>query len=700
MRGFVMESLHSAGRVATVSSNALRRRVPTAARRRVSTVAVILAMIGGLFAMNSTAGAGPSLVAVAALHASDGYLVVDSDGGVDAYDGAQWRGDLAGRALVAPIVDVAVTPDDAGYWLVAADGGVFTFGSAAFFGSMGGWALNQPVVGVTATPTGAGYWLAAADGGVFAFGDADFRGSMGGSRLNRPVVGLASSPTGDGYWLAAADGGVFSYGDASFYGSGPQFGLRDGVLDIDATASGYRMVADDGGMFSFGDAGFFGSGLDVGLGQTVALATTRHGGYLLLGRTGVVQQYAPGVTPTRTPAVADPSDPTPNGTTPTTAPPAGSGNPPAGDASGYVGGLGSGWASAPAGAVSVSPGQSIQAAVNSYPEGTAFLLRSGVHSGQSVRPRNGQGFYGESGTVLSGANSAQYAFYGAASNVVIAGLEIRDYATPLQNGAIHAMDNSTPSNGWLIEGVNVHDNAAGGVFVGSNSLLRNSRIHHNGQIGLKSASTTNAVIDNVEVDNNNTDNHNAGWEAGGSKFAYTTNLVVRNSFVHHNAGPGLWTDIDNVNTLYEANVVSDNMGAGIFHEISYSAIIRNNVIERNGYYDSGWLWGAGIQVAASPDTEVYGNSLKDNENGIVGIQQNRGSDWILRNYWVHDNTIENSGITGLAQDISDTSIYTSRNNRFDRNTYINQPYWQWNDTPLSSFGAWQSYGQDRNGSAR
>ena len=72
------------------------------------------------------------------------------------------------------------TPDGGGYWLVAGDGGVFAYGDAQFFGSMGGRALNAPVVDLAPTPDGGGYWLVASDGGVFAFGDAQFLGSMGG----------------------------------------------------------------------------------------------------------------------------------------------------------------------------------------------------------------------------------------------------------------------------------------------------------------------------------------------------------------------------------------------------------------------------------------------------------------------------------------------------------------------------------------
>ncbi len=106
-----------------------------------------------------------------------------------------------------------------GYWEVASDGGVFTFGNASFYGSMGGRALTAPVVGVAATPDGRGYWEVASDGGVFAFGDASFYGSMGGQPLTRPVVGVSATPDGRGYREVASDGGIFSFGDAGFYGS-------------------------------------------------------------------------------------------------------------------------------------------------------------------------------------------------------------------------------------------------------------------------------------------------------------------------------------------------------------------------------------------------------------------------------------------------------------------------------------------------
>ena len=51
----------------------------------------------------------------------------------------------------------------------------------------------------------------------------------------------------------------------------------------------------------------------------------------------------------------------------------------------------------------IYPWQNIQQVVNNYPAGTSFYLKAGVHRMQSIVPRNGDMFFGEAGTVLSGA---------------------------------------------------------------------------------------------------------------------------------------------------------------------------------------------------------------------------------------------------------------------------------------------------------
>jgi hypothetical protein len=214
----------------------------------------------GAFAAVTTFAVASSQAAGASLTLGIGYWEVAADGGVFTYGGAPFYGSMGGRALGAPVVGMASTPDGHGYWEVGSDGGIFSFGDAAFHGSMGGLALNRPVVGMATDPATGGYWEVASDGGVFSF-DAPFFGSTGGIRLNRPIVGMAATPDGHGYWLVASDGGVFTYGDAGFFGSPGSLTLNAPIVSLGATPDGhgYWLVASDGGVFTYGDAGFFGS---------------------------------------------------------------------------------------------------------------------------------------------------------------------------------------------------------------------------------------------------------------------------------------------------------------------------------------------------------------------------------------------------------------------------------------------------------
>src|SRR4051794_15595649 len=54
-------------------------------------------------------------------------------------------------------------------------------------------------------------------------------------------------------------------------------------------------------------------------------------------------------------------------------------------------------------AVAVPTGQAIQAAVDTRPPGTTFIIERGVHRNETVRPKTGMVFIGEDGAILSGA---------------------------------------------------------------------------------------------------------------------------------------------------------------------------------------------------------------------------------------------------------------------------------------------------------
>jgi hypothetical protein len=303
------------------------------------------------------------------------------------------------------------------------------------------------------------------------------------------------------------------------------------------------------------------------------------------------------------------------------------------------------------------------------------------------------------------------AFKGTASNVTISGLIIEKYAAGGQDGAI-GTETGFSGSGWIVQNNEIRYNHFAGIRGGLGMQVLQNNIHNNGAFGLGGQF---ALVEGNEIAYNNTAGYNPYWGAGGSKFTFTNGLIVRRNYVHNNQGNGLWTDINNINTLYENNTCEYNDFAGIAHEISYAAVIRNNITRRNGAIQPpDFVEGSGIVVVNSPDVEVYGNTVEDNwSGGIIGINGNRGTGtygpYLLKNLWVHNNTVRLvtpgfafehfAGIELISG--GDPAVFTTFNNRWDFNTYtapvaITLPF-SWTGQNMS-WAQWRALGQDLNSS--
>jgi len=297
-----------------------------------------------------------------------------------------------------------------------------------------------------------------------------------------------------------------------------------------------------------------------------------------------------------------------------------------------------------------------------------------------------------------------YAFYGAATGVQISNLTVEKYATHAQQGAI---GNIKENSGWTVDSVEVRWNHGAGVELGDSGTLSHSFIHHNGQLGIALSGVNCQAIDNEDSWNNYA-GFVASWEAGGSKFYATTNLLVQGNYVHDNNGPGLWTDYENVGTVYTGNTVINNLNEGIKHEVSYGSTISNNTVMGNGNTNTVWLWYAQIELQNSSDGEIYGNTVEvpsGGGNGIALINQNRGSGnlgtFVAANDHVHDNTVTYIGANGYSGIVDDTGGSTAVGNSFDSNRYILQAgsksshIWVW--FSAVDWSGFQGAGQEPNG---
>jgi hypothetical protein len=301
-------------------------------------------------------------------------------------------------------------------------------------------------------------------------------------------------------------------------------------------------------------------------------------------------------------------------------------------------------------------------------------------------------------------------------DVTVANLVLEQAANEAQVAAVESRQGAPEGSGsgWKLVDNEVRLNHGIGLGFADEAVVSGNFVHHQGQLGF-GAWGTGSVVTGNEISFNGDAGYSAGWEAGGSKSWETTRHTVTHNYVHDNRGPGLWTDGGNIHTEYSANKITGNWGAGIQHEISYDAAIRNNEISGNGQRHSGWAWEAGIQIQSSGGTgliEVAGNTVSDNANGIALIDSgNRATEvpaphgpHVVRNVWVHDNrvTLSAGQLTGAVQDIGDTAVYTERNNRFEANTYyltsLTEAHFAWNDTDLT-WAQWRELGLDEDGRA-
>jgi hypothetical protein len=300
------------------------------------------------------------------------------------------------------------------------------------------------------------------------------------------------------------------------------------------------------------------------------------------------------------------------------------------------------------------------------------------------------------------------AFSGGASKVTIKGLTIEKYAVPSQSGAI------TGSGSWSVLNNEIRFNHGAGIHATSNELIDSNYIHHNGQQGV-SGGGDQIHLQNNEIAFNNTVGFDYGWEAGGVWFSRSTNLVAQGNYVHDNKGLGIHLDFETYNWLLQGNRTKNNYLAGIDNEVGYAGTARYNIVQNDGIYPgkpnpSMW-WGCGIDVYASSNTTIYGNTLINNTNGICALsiardlgQGNRGA-FEVRNLSVHDNVIvqPSGAATGaVASSGYYLGVYSSAwNNHWTANTYklpsstSTAFVWSGRGSYVNmNANSWQSFGND------
>jgi Right handed beta helix region len=387
----------------------------------------------------------------------------------------------------------------------------------------------------------------------------------------------------------------------------------------------------------------------------------------------------------------------------------------------------------PAGAVSILPGQDIQAKINANEGSTTFCLRAGRHVPTTayLDPGPGDVFIGEYGAVLDGQNQRATSFsarYGD-KPVTVKNLTVENFTQHGIEGA----------GGWTIENNEVRENGGDGVRLGS--VNRSNYVHHNDHGGMASGfGQSGMLVENNEIALNNTDSVRNEPDAGG-KMVAVQGMEYRHNWVHDNYATGIYCDINCYGLDIHHNLVERNAKVGIEIEIGYDSQIHDNKLRGNGIFDSRCADGTqcwftdlgGILVFDSPNVRVYGNTIEDaNGHGVVGRQDHRRGcdtadphtgrycrgDHVVKNLQVYNNRIKAPAESSHTYTFGDGSRspfvlaaltgaddLSNYNNRFYSNSYqvpaspgLQAKWYHWIADKVITWGSWQSAGLDAEGS--
>jgi Right handed beta helix region len=285
--------------------------------------------------------------------------------------------------------------------------------------------------------------------------------------------------------------------------------------------------------------------------------------------------------------------------------------------------------SAPPGAIPVPAGDNSD--INWGRAHATYWFAPGTHTlgpGEyaQIIPGARSTYIGAPGAVLDGRRVNDTAFGGDISHVTVEYLTIQDFATPGNQGAV----NASAAPGWTIRHNTIRDIVPGtAIYAGTDSIIKYNCLTRNGQsaFGTYTIHDTSPVTkgaSNVDISSNEISyNDTCNWEkvpnfsgpspppgcsgaheysgcgcSAGGKFWQTDGGEFDDNFVHGNYSVGVWWDTNNTGFQIEGNDISDNYADGLIYEISYNAIIRNNIFVRNGL-------GTGATGSGFPASAIY-----------------------------------------------------------------------------------------------
>jgi len=261
--------------------------------------------------------------------------------------------------------------------------------------------------------------------------------------------------------------------------------------------------------------------------------------------------------------------------------------------------------------VTISPTENIETVVNSNPAGTTFIITPGVYRMQSVTPKNGDIFEGQSGAVLNGS---------------------RQLTSFTQSGSYYVAGGQTQ-----------HGTAVGECLAGyagceyPEDLFFNSvplqRVE-----SLSDVTTGKWYFDYATADVYFVDNPTGKTvEIGVTTHAFSgsaTNVTIKGLTIEKYAAPAQDGPISGgASWIIASNEILLNHGGGI--RLSTGQVIQSNYIHNNGQEG---LTGTGSNILVQGNEIAYNNTLSfDFEWQAGGAKFSNTTNLIVEGNYVHNN---------------------------------------------------------------
>jgi parallel beta-helix repeat protein len=342
--------------------------------------------------------------------------------------------------------------------------------------------------------------------------------------------------------------------------------------------------------------------------------------------------------------------------------------------------------------VTVSPGASIQAAIDAHPPGTKLILPAGTWRKQVIRPKLGNQLIGDprGGTILTGEDVTA-ALYSTGSveilDVLLKHLTVEHYGVDRPEchiGAVHG------ASRWRFEHTIFRMNNCSGLGAFLGSTIIGGQFVDNKHAGIKGDGSL--TIRGAEIARNNTRRDSMTNDAAGVKLvAGGRGAQLLYNWVHDNHGTGLWCDNACEGGVIDGNTVVRNAYAGIMFEISSGVVIRNNVVNDNANMQ--------IFISSSGEAEIRANNIRvpaSAAHGILVQADPRANAVTTQNVVIHHNSVTFKGpsVRGSGTGLRSYGGPVGAGNSSDRNAFFSDSgrHWYWLRPEVLN---WQTYRSSR-----